>query len=116
MKLLIRNLARTTTEAELRAMFEAFGAVQSCTLITDKTTGLSKGFGFVEIPKPGDAKAAMKNLNGKTVAGNKIRVKKAEPKPNNNNDGNDAESIIWIYLWFKKDQLRTNAVVAVLAR
>ena len=80
MKLLIRNLARTTTEAELRTLFEAFGSVQSCILIKDKQTGASKGFAFVEIPKPGDAKAAMKNLNGKEVAGFKIRVKKAEPK------------------------------------
>jgi len=81
MKLLIRNLARATTEAEVRALFEAYGAVQSCTLVMDKKTGSSKGFGFVEMPKPGDAKVAVKNLNGKDVAGNKIRVKKAETKP-----------------------------------
>jgi len=80
MKLLIRNLARTITEAELRAMFEAHGTVQSCTLVIDKVTGDSKGFGFIEMPKPGDAKAAMKSLNGKDVAGSKIRVKKAESK------------------------------------
>jgi len=81
MKLLIRNLARTTTEAELQAMFEVHGTVQSCTLVMDKQTGGSKGFAFVEMPKQGDAKAAIKTLNGKDVAGNKIRVKKAEPKP-----------------------------------
>jgi RNA recognition motif-containing protein len=81
MKLLIRNLTRTTTEAELKAMFENYGDVQSCTLVMDKATGGSKGFGFVEMPKAGDAKAAIKNLNGKDVAGNKIRVKKAEPAP-----------------------------------
>ncbi|MDH3355065.1 MAG: RNA-binding protein [Chromatiales bacterium] len=80
MKLLIRNLARTTTEAELLALFEAHGAVQSCTLVMDKNSGSSKGFGFIEMPKPGDAKAAIKSLNGKDVAGNKIRVKKAEQK------------------------------------
>ena len=80
MKLLIRNLSRTTTETELRALFEAHGTVQSCTLVIDKKTGGSKGFGFVEIPKQGEAKAAMKILNGKEVAGNKIRVKKAETK------------------------------------
>jgi RNA recognition motif-containing protein len=79
MKLLIRNLARTTTEAELRELFEAYGIVQSCSLVIDKKSGGSKGFGFVEMPRPGDAKAAMKNLNGTDVAGNKIRVKKAEP-------------------------------------
>mgnify|MGYP000480389137 CR=1 FL=1 len=79
MKLLIRNLARATTEAEVRALCEAYGAVQSCTLVLDKKTGSSKGFGFIEMPKPGDAKVAVKNLNGKDVAGNQIRVKRAEP-------------------------------------
>lgn len=79
MKLLIRNLARSTTEDELKVMFEEYGVVQSCTLVIDKASGGSKGFGFVEMPKAGDAKAAMKSLNGKDVAGNKIRVKKAEP-------------------------------------
>ncbi len=80
MKILIRNLARSTTEAEIRAMFEAHGTVQSCHLVLDKETGGSKGFGFVEIPKPGDAKAAIQTLNGTDVAGSIIRVKKAEPK------------------------------------
>ncbi len=82
MKLLVRNLARSTTEAELKTLFEVHGKVQSCTLVMDKTTGASKGFGFVEMPKTGDAKAAVKMLNGQSIAGNKIRVKKAEPKPN----------------------------------
>lgn len=80
MKLLIRNLARTTTEAELKNLFAPFGTIQSCTLVLDKETGESKGFGFVEIPNPGDAKAAMKSLNGKEIAGSKLRVKKAENK------------------------------------
>lgn len=81
MKLLVRNLARSTTEAELRALFEAHGKVQSCSLVMDKQTGSSKGFGFIEMPRPGDAKAAVKMLNNKAIAGNNIRVKKAEPKP-----------------------------------
>jgi len=80
MTLLIRNLARSTTEAELKTLFEAYGTVQSCSLVIDQKTGTSKGFGFVEMPKPGEAKAAMKNLNGKDVVGSNIRVKKAEPK------------------------------------
>ncbi|VAX00308.1 RNA-binding protein [hydrothermal vent metagenome] len=82
MKLLVRNLARTTTETELKALFEVHGTVQYCTLVMDKATGTSKGFGFIEMPKTGDAKAAMKMLNGQEIAGNKIRVKKAEPQPN----------------------------------
>ena len=79
MKLLIRNLTRSITEVELREMFESYGTVQSCALVMDKETGKSKGFGFVEMPKVGEAKAAMKNLNGKDIEGNRIRVKKSEP-------------------------------------
>ena len=81
MKLLIRNLARTTTEAAIRTLFEAHGTVQSCTLITDRQTGSSKGFCFVEMPRQGEARAAMKALNGTQLDDCKIRVKKAEPKP-----------------------------------
>lgn len=80
MKLLIRNLARVTTEAELKALFEKYGAVQYCNLVLDKATGGSKGFAFVEMPNPGEAKAAMKNLNNREIAGNKIRAKKADDK------------------------------------
>ena len=79
MKLLIRNLARSTTEVELRALFEVYGQLQSCNLVLDAETGKSKGFGFIEMPSAGEAKAAMKTLNGKEVAGSKIRVKKVEP-------------------------------------
>ena len=80
MKLLIRNLARSTTEEQIKTLFEEFGAVQSCNLVMDKATGGSKGFGFVEMPKPGEAKAAVKNLNARELDGKVIRVKKAEDK------------------------------------
>jgi RNA recognition motif-containing protein len=80
MKLLIRNLSRNTTEEELKALFEEYGTVQSCDLVLDKTTGNSKGFAFVEMPKSGEAKVAMKNLNNKNISSNIIRVKKAEYK------------------------------------
>ena len=62
-------------------MFEDYGRVQSISLVMDQKTGLSKGFGFIEMPKPGEAKAAMKNLNGTELGGRKVRVKKAEAKP-----------------------------------
>jgi len=78
MKILVRNLDRLTTEEEMKCLFQAFGAVQSCNLVIDPVSGSSKGFGFVEMPKPGEAKAAIKNLNNQTVGSNKIRVKKAE--------------------------------------
>ena len=80
MKLLVRNLDRLTTEEELKALFQEFGAVQSSTLVIDRDSGASKGFGFIEMPKSGEAKAAIKNLNNRTVGSNKIRVKKAEDK------------------------------------
>lgn len=78
MKILLRNLSRTTTEAELHDLLGVYGEVQYCKVVMDKVTGLSKGFGFAEIPRAGEAKAAIKGLNGKDVGGNTIRVKKAE--------------------------------------
>ncbi len=78
MKILVRNLSRDTTEAELLALFKEYGDVQYCTLVMDARTGKSKGFGFVEMPRPGEAKAAIKRLNAQDVGGNRIRVKKAE--------------------------------------
>jgi RNA recognition motif-containing protein len=80
MKLLVRNLDRLTTEEELKALFQEFGVVQSCNLVIDRDSGASKGFGFIEMPKSGEAKAAIKNLNKKTIGSSKIRVKKAEDK------------------------------------
>ena len=50
MKPMIRNLARSTTEEELQVMFEAYGSVQSCSLVMDTNSGKSKGFGFIEMP------------------------------------------------------------------
>jgi len=78
MKIIARNLSRDTTEAELTALFAEFGLVESCTLVMDKETGKSKGFGFIEMPKHMDAKTAIKRLNAKKVAGSVIRVKIAE--------------------------------------
>lgn len=78
MKLLIRNLNRATTEAELLEIFTMHGLVESCNLVIDKETGQSKGFGFVEMPKTQEAKVAIKKLDGSDIAGNKVRVKMAE--------------------------------------
>jgi len=78
MKILFRNLARITTEAELKSLFEAHGTVESCTLVLDRETGLSKGFGFAEMPNEDEANAAISALNGSSVGNSKIRVKEAE--------------------------------------
>ncbi|CAM2837737.1 RNA-binding protein [Vibrio mytili] len=78
MKLLVRNLERSTTEHEIRVLFSAHGTVTECNLVLDQETGLSKGFAFVEMPDESEAKAAVKNLNLSTVAKSKIRVKIAQ--------------------------------------
>jgi RNA recognition motif-containing protein len=78
MKLLVRNLARSISEDDLRSLFEVHGIVQSCNIVMDTETGASKGFGFVNMPKSGQAKAAMKELNGTEWDDQKIRVKKAD--------------------------------------
>lgn len=81
MKLLVRNLATSTSQSALEKLFTPHGAIQSCNLVLDDETGKSKGFGFVEMPNAGEAKAAMISLNGSKVHGSIIRVKKAQPKP-----------------------------------
>ena len=77
MKILVRNLPREMTETALLALFVEYGEVQYCKIVMDKVTGKSKGFGFVEIPRAGEAKAAIKGLNARDIDGNRIRVKKA---------------------------------------
>ncbi len=78
MKIIVRNLARETTQAELLALFQAHGRVQSCTIVMDQATGGSKGFGFANMPVPYEAKAAIKALNNIELGGSRIRVKKAQ--------------------------------------
>ena len=80
MKILVRNLSRDTTQDELLELFKPYGNVQYCKIVMDKVTGKSKGFAFVEMPSPGEAKAAIKKLNAQEVGGSKIRVKKAEDR------------------------------------
>ena len=78
MKLLVRNLSRITTEQELRVLFSAHGSVTSCNLVLDQLTGISKGFGFVEMPNENEAMLALSTLHETKVANNKIRVKVSE--------------------------------------
>lgn len=80
MKMIIRNLSRSTTESEIKELFVAFGEVESCDLVMDQKTGGSKGFGFVEMPNVAQARDAIKNLNEKIIADSRIRVKLAEGK------------------------------------
>lgn len=78
MKLLVRNLSRTTTEQEIRILFTAHGSVTECSLVLDQETGKSKGFAFVEMPNESEAKSAITSLHETRVAKNRIRVKIAK--------------------------------------
>ena len=76
-----------TTEADLQAAFEAFGEVSSVTIIKDKYTSQSRGFGFVEMPNNEEAQAAIDGLNGKELDGRTLRVDKARPRSDSRNYG-----------------------------
>ncbi|MDO6446252.1 RNA-binding protein [Colwellia sp. 1_MG-2023] len=78
MKLLVRNLSRSTTEQEIRILFSEHGEVNECTLVLDQATGKSKGFGFVVMPNESEANAAITALHEARVAKNRIRVKIAQ--------------------------------------
>ena len=80
MKIYVGNLPFSTTEAELRQMFEAHGEVSSATLVMDRETGRPRGFGFVEMNDDGQARAAMEALNGQNIAGRDLTVNEARPR------------------------------------
>ena len=86
MKLYVGNLPWSTGEAELEEMFSAIGAVSSANVITDRDTGRSRGFGFVEMSND-DAKRAIEELNGTEVDGRTIRVNEAEEKRRDSRGG-----------------------------
>jgi cold-inducible RNA-binding protein len=79
-KLFVGNFSFTTTEADLRQWFEPYGAVDSASVVTDRDTGRSRGFGFVEMANNGEADAAITALNGKDVGGRALTVNEARPK------------------------------------
>jgi len=81
MKIYVGNLSYNVTEEELRQALESFGPVNSASIIKDKTTGQSKGFGFVEMAAEADGKAAIEGLNGKELKGRAIVVNEARPRP-----------------------------------
>ncbi len=80
-KIYIGNLNFNTTEEVLKNEFSKYGEVISSTIIVDKNTGVSKGFGFVEIEDDADAMEAISALNGKMIERRRVRVNFAEDKP-----------------------------------
>lgn len=80
MKIYVGNLPREATEADLREALEAFGQVASVSIIKDKFSGESRGFGFVEMPAKAEAQSAIAGLNGKELKGQLLTVNEARPR------------------------------------
>ena len=79
-KLFVGNLPHSTTEAELRTLFEPHGKVDQVSLVTDRDTGRSRGFAFVEMSDAGEAEKAIAALNGKELGGRALNINEARPK------------------------------------
>ena len=80
MNIYVGNLAYSITDDDLREAFAAFGEVERASVIMDRDTGRSKGFGFVEMPDNSQAEAAINELNEKDLSGRAIRVNEAKPR------------------------------------
>jgi RNA recognition motif-containing protein len=81
MKIYVGNLSYQVTEDQLREVFAAHGQVDSATIIKDKFSGQSKGFGFVEMTSKEEAEAAIAALNGTDLQGRRMNVNEARPRP-----------------------------------
>jgi len=80
MNIYVGNLAYSVTEDDLKNAFQEFGEVSTANLITDKFSGQSKGFGFVEMPNNSEADAAIKALNETPLNGRNLKVNQAKPR------------------------------------
>jgi cold-inducible RNA-binding protein len=76
----VSNIAYNATTEDLRQLFESYGAVDTIRIITDRDTGQSRGFGFVEMPDSTAAKAAIQGVQGKDLAGRTLTVNEARPR------------------------------------
>ncbi|HPW17077.1 MAG TPA: RNA-binding protein [Candidatus Aminicenantes bacterium] len=81
------NLSFSVTEEDLRAAFQAYGTVEKAAVITDKMSGQSRGFGFVEMPNKDEAIKAIESLNGKDLKGRNLKVNEAQPRPQGGGGG-----------------------------
>jgi len=91
MHIFVGNLPWTTTEDELRHLFYGYGTVESVRIMTDRETGRSRGFGFVEMPDASQAQAAIAGLHGTALGGRPLTVNEARPReerrPRDDGDG-----------------------------
>jgi cold-inducible RNA-binding protein len=86
-KLYVGNLTYNTSDSDLQRLFEAFGTVASAQVISDRDTGRSKGFGFVEMSSDQEAQAAINGLNGKEIDGRALTVNEARPREDRGGGG-----------------------------
>ena len=87
MNIYVGSLSREVTEEELRQAFETFGEVTSAKIITDRSSGISRGFGFVEMPTKAEAQAAITGLNGTELKGETLTVNEARPRSESGRGG-----------------------------
>ena len=87
MKLYVGNLSRDVTEDNLREAFQAFGTLDSVSIIKDRSNNVSKGFGFVEMSVKTEAEAAIAGLHGKEFMGRSMDVNEARPRPEHSSGG-----------------------------
>ena len=80
MNIYVSNIAFNASPQDLRQLFESYGAVDKVNIITDRDTGQSRGFGFVEMPDSTAAKAAIQGVQGKDLAGRTLTVNEAKPR------------------------------------
>jgi len=80
MNIFVGNLTWTTTEDDLTQLFEPFGTVSQARIATDRETGRSRGFGFVEMPNDAEAQEAIAELHGATIGGRQLTVNEARPR------------------------------------
>jgi RNA recognition motif-containing protein len=87
MNIYVGNLSYSVTEDDLRQAFETFGQVASVSIIKDKFSNQSKGFGFVEMPSQEEAQAAITGMNGKELKGRAMNVNEARPRTDDRRSG-----------------------------
>ena len=80
MNIFVGNLTFSTTDHDIRQLFEPYGVVDTINIITDRYTGQSRGFGFVDMPDTAAAKAAIQGLQGKALGGRTLNVNEAKPR------------------------------------
>lgn len=86
-KLYVGNLSFKTTDQDLQDLFAQAGTVQSINIITDRDTGFSRGFGFVEMSSEQEGATAIQQLNGKEIDGRSLTVNEAKPREERSNSG-----------------------------